>query len=86
MLSQQIIHDEFMYKIEPEMYLDLSQMHPVPSQYIDPMAENWKFVKGTFEDEDINIEIMKLAETSEVFSFLNDPAEDIYNLNDGTAV
>jgi hypothetical protein len=54
---------------------------PVPSVYVVVPQEGWRLLDLGEEANDKDI--LRFAEQSGHFDFLNDPAEDIYGLDDG---
>jgi len=71
---------------EQEVYCEFSDVRVVPSEYkyVDPVSKDWEIV--TNEEEATNEEILHYAVKSKSLEFLNDPAEDIYGLDDGEPV
>lgn len=67
-----------------EDYYDFRAARVVPSGYIFPQPGDWVLI--TNEPEASDEEILRFAMKSKSFEFLNDPAEDIYGLDDGDPV
>lgn len=75
--------EQFLVFSQEDQYYDMS-FDLVPSSYIDASRADWRLLK--FEEEATDREILRFAEQSECLDFLNEPQEDIYGLDDGTAV
>ncbi len=65
-------------------YIDSRITSVVPSKYIFTQPGDWVVV--TNESEASDEEILHFTLKSKSFEFLNDPAEDIYRLDDGEPV
>jgi len=77
------IQEQFIAFSQEDKYYDLSFDY-VPSLYIDALRADWKLL--TFEDEATDKDILRFAEQSGHFAFLDEPEEDIYKPDDGDPV
>ena len=75
--------NQFIVSPSQEQYYDFSHIH-VPSYYIVASKENWRLTQD--EQEATYEEVLRHMEKSKSFDFLNDPEEDIYELEDGEPV
>lgn len=78
-MSQVLNENEVYYVFDEqeEVSYNFDATQVVPSLYV-------KFPQHEQDNEETNLAV--LASQSKAFDFLNDPAEDIYNLNDGKPV
>lgn len=75
--------EQFVAFSQEDKYYDLSFDY-VPSLYVDALRADWKLL--TFEDEATDKDILRFAEQSGHFAFLDDVEEDIYKPDDGEPV
>ena len=72
-------------EMEQTNYYNFAATAVVPSLYIPP--QNWRqSIPASQKQKSDELDLASLAERSKAFDFLNDPAEDIYDLNDGMPV
>lgn len=76
-------HEQFVAFSQEDKYYDLSFDH-VPSLYVDALRADWKLL--TFEEEATDREILRFAEQSGHFDFLDEPEENLYGPDDGEPV
>jgi len=75
--------EQFVAFSQEDKYYDLSFDY-VPSLYVDALRADWKLL--TFEDEATDKDILRFAEQSGHFAFLDDEEENIYKPDDGEPV
>jgi len=83
MLEVEERHEQFVAFSQEDQYYDLSFDY-VPSLYIDALRAGWKLL--TFENEATDKDILRFAEQSGHFAFLDEQEEDIYKPDDGEPV
>ena len=77
------IQEQFVAFSQEDKYYDLS-IDYVPSSYVDALRANWKLL--TFEEEATDKDILRFAEQSGHFAFLDEPEEDMYKPDNGQPV
>jgi len=76
-------YDQYVSLTPNDQYYDFAIVH-VPSLYVYGQADTWRATVPETELSDS--ELLRLAEATGQFDFLNDPAEDVYSPNDGEPV
>jgi hypothetical protein len=73
-----------MYQI-PE-YVEIEQITYYNSAATEVVPSLYVMIPASQEQKSDDLDLASLAEQSKAFDFLNDPAENIYDLNDGKSV